>query len=106
MKRRRETCQLLDRAMADRKTSAIFGAGTGPGGSITRFGREGDDTTYVGVDAVLSADVGDAPMRQRQYRAGRGDFCVEACGPRNPPAISRLVLRARLDRRRATVFAR
>ncbi len=70
--------------MADRKTSAIFGAGTGPGGSITRFGREGDDTTYVGVDAVLSADVGDAPMRQRQYRAGRGDFCVEACGPRNP----------------------
>jgi hypothetical protein len=23
----------------------------------------------VGVDAVLSADVGDAPMRQRQYTA-------------------------------------
>ena len=28
-----------------------------------------DDTTDVGVDAVLSADVGDAPMRQRQYTA-------------------------------------
>ena len=26
-------------------------------------------TTDVGVDAVLSADVGDAPMRQRQYTA-------------------------------------
>ena len=26
-----------------------------------------DDKTDVGVDAVLSADVGDAPMRQRQY---------------------------------------
>ena len=25
--------------------------------------------TDVGVDAVLSADVGDAPMRQRQYTA-------------------------------------
>ena len=28
-----------------------------------------DDKTDVGVDAVLSADVGDAPMRQRQYTA-------------------------------------
>ncbi len=27
------------------------------------------DQTDVGVDAVLSADVGDAPMRQRQYTA-------------------------------------
>ena len=27
------------------------------------------DETDVGVDAVLSADVGDAPMRQRQYTA-------------------------------------
>jgi hypothetical protein len=28
-----------------------------------------DDKTDVGVDAVLSADVGDAPMRRRQYTA-------------------------------------
>jgi hypothetical protein len=28
-----------------------------------------DDTTDIGVDAVLSADMGDAPMRQRQYTA-------------------------------------
>ena len=28
-----------------------------------------DDKTDVGVDAVLSADVDDAPMRQRQYTA-------------------------------------
>jgi hypothetical protein len=28
-----------------------------------------DYTTDVGVDAVLSADVGDAPMRRRQYTA-------------------------------------
>ena len=26
-------------------------------------------TTFVGVDAVLSADVGGAPIRQRQYTA-------------------------------------
>ena len=30
-----------------------------------------DDTTDVGVDAVLSADVGDAPMRRREYSARR-----------------------------------
>ena len=37
---------------------------------LSRAGKEiilDDDTTDVGVDAVLSADVGDAPMRQRQY---------------------------------------
>src|SRR2546427_8769850 len=28
-----------------------------------------DMTTYVGVDAVLSADVDDAPMRRREYTA-------------------------------------
>jgi hypothetical protein len=28
-----------------------------------------DNKTDVGVDAVLSADVDDAPMRQRQYTA-------------------------------------
>jgi hypothetical protein len=39
---------------------------------LSRAGKEiilDDDTTDVGVDAVLSADVGDAPMRQRQYTA-------------------------------------
>jgi hypothetical protein len=39
---------------------------------LSRAGKEiilDDDTNDVGVDAVLSADVGDAPMRQRQYTA-------------------------------------
>src|SRR5919106_4587315 len=39
---------------------------------LSRAGKEiilDDDTTNVGVDPVLSADVGDAPMRQRQYTA-------------------------------------
>src|SRR6185312_12201129 len=39
---------------------------------LSRAGKEiilDDDTTDVGVDAVLSADVGDAPMRQCQYTA-------------------------------------
>jgi hypothetical protein len=39
---------------------------------LSRAGKEiilDDDTTDVGVDAVLSADVGDAPMRQREYTA-------------------------------------
>jgi len=39
---------------------------------LSRAGKEiipDDDTTDVGVDAVLSADVGDAPMRRRQYTA-------------------------------------
>ena len=39
---------------------------------LSRAGKEiilNDDKTDVGVDAVLSADVGDAPMRQRQYTA-------------------------------------
>jgi hypothetical protein len=37
---------------------------------LSRAGKEiilNDDKIDVGVDAVLSADVGDAPMRQRQY---------------------------------------
>ena len=41
-------------------------------GPLSRAGKEiilDDDTTDVGVDAVLSAVVGDAPMRQRQYTA-------------------------------------
>jgi hypothetical protein len=41
-------------------------------GPLSRAGKEiilDDDTTDAGVDAVLSADVGDAPMRQRQYTA-------------------------------------
>jgi hypothetical protein len=43
-----------------------------------------DGETDVGVDAVLSADVGDAPMRQCQYRAGPCAFCVDAaCRARN-----------------------
>ena len=41
-----------------------------------------DDTTDVGVDAVLSADVGDAPMRQRQYTAP-----IEAPSASTPHAI-------------------
>ena len=39
---------------------------------LSRAGKEiilDDDTTDAGVDAVLSADVDDAPMRQRQYTA-------------------------------------
>jgi hypothetical protein len=39
---------------------------------LSRAGKEiilTTDTTDVGVDAVLSADVDDAPMRQRQYTA-------------------------------------
>jgi len=39
---------------------------------LSRAGKEiilDDDTTDIGVDAVLSADMGDAPMRQRQYTA-------------------------------------
>jgi hypothetical protein len=39
---------------------------------LSRAGKEiilDDETTDVGVDAVLSADVGDAPMRRRQYTA-------------------------------------
>jgi hypothetical protein len=40
-----------------------------------------NDTTDVGVDAVLSADVGDAPMRRRQYTAPvEGTFCADAAG--------------------------
>jgi hypothetical protein len=41
---------------------------------LSRAGKEiilDDDTTEVGVDAVLSADVGDAPKRQREYIASR-----------------------------------
>ena len=52
-----------------------------------------DDKTDVGVDAVLSADVGDAPMRQRQYTAP-----IHAPSAKAPnavretlPAISRLL---------------
>ena len=41
-----------------------------------------DDKTDVGVDAVLSADVGDAPMRQRQYTAR-----VEAPSASAPHAV-------------------
>src|SRR5512145_2511703 len=41
-----------------------------------------DDKTDVGVDAVLSADVGDAPMRQRQYTAP-----VEAPSASAPHAV-------------------
>src|SRR6266545_2802169 len=40
-----------------------------------------DDKTDVGVDAVLSADVGDAPMRQRQV------YRVES-NTREPPSRS------------------
>jgi hypothetical protein len=47
---------------------------------LSRAGKEiifDDDTIDVGVDAVLSADVGDAPMRQRQYTARvEAPFCV------------------------------
>jgi hypothetical protein len=50
---------------------------------LSRAGKEiilDDDTIDVGVDAVLSADVGDAPMRQRQYTARvEAPSALEAC---------------------------
>src|SRR5262249_3649256 len=48
--------------------TAFFRAGNHPGA----------DEADVGKNAVLSADVGDAPMRQRQYTASVPRPCVGA----------------------------
>jgi hypothetical protein len=58
--------------MTSSSPGRAYGAARRARRPLSRAGKEiilDDDKTDVGVDAVLSADVGDAPMRQRQYTA-------------------------------------
>jgi hypothetical protein len=58
--------------MTSSSPGRAYGTALRARGPLSRAGKEiisDDDKTDVGVDAVLSADVGDAPMRQRQYTA-------------------------------------